>query len=67
MIGDADGADLARLDHAGERAGDLLRVGQQVAPVNLVKVDHVDAQPCERRVYGLGEIVGGGVVGEGAA
>ena len=56
VVRHADAADLARLDHPGQRLGHLVRMRQEVAAVDLVQVDLLDADPRQRRVERIGEI-----------
>ena len=65
VVGDADGPDLAFGHQRSERVGHLHRVGEHVGPMDLVEVDHVDAEATEAGIDGRAQIGIARVVGNG--
>src|SRR4028118_1452239 len=66
-LGDARGADLARLDQLPDRSPRLLHRHRGVDPVLVVEVDDVDAEPLQRGVARAAHVVGPAVdAAEGA-
>ncbi len=64
-IGDSCCPDLAVCQKHFQRIGNFLPRGQQVRPVNLVKVDLLNAKPRKRRFAGLDQVFTTRIVGRG--
>jgi len=63
VVGHPDGAHLALGDQRAEGVGERRRMGEQVGPVDLVEVDHVDPEAPQRGLARSPQRRGRGVVG----
>jgi hypothetical protein len=56
-LGQAEVLDLALCDQVADRAGDVLDGNLRVDPVLIEEIDRLDAEPLERAVYSLADVV----------
>ena len=65
VVRDADGADFAVSHQLGQRGGDLGRMSEHVGAVDLIEVDHVDAESAQAGIDGRPQIRVARVVRDG--